>query len=175
MTLHVDITSDPRTRAYFNGLIQEVNTQFEIATKARATGYDVDSQVECIPVTDLADRTEKLTGPPGVAKRFRELLVIHNDRMDALFAIFKEIVLQEEGWYIEPDDEKRVEQGIKTCMVIMTEGVVVAPLDGLPYVKLTRNTDGTKYVDIYFAGPIRAAGGSAACCLSSWGITPKNY
>lgn len=157
------VVSDASTKKYFEKLILQVDEQFELATKARETGYDVHAKVECIPVTDLADRTEKLAGPIGVAAHFRAVLEQNKgDRMKALFQLFKEIVLEEADWYHEPSMEKRIEQGIKTCLVIMTEGVVVAPLDGLPYVKLGDNPDGTKYVDIYFAGPIRAAGASAA-------------
>lgn len=157
------IRADPDTQAYFDVLLERINQQFELAKAARATGFDIHPEVECIPVTDLADRTEKLAGPPGVAARFRIVLDENkNDRMKALFQLFREIVMQEGEWYANSDMEKRVEQGIKTCLVIMTEGVVVAPLDGLPYVKLADNSDGTKYVDIYFAGPIRAAGASAA-------------
>ncbi|MFH0970491.1 MAG: DNA polymerase II large subunit [Candidatus Diapherotrites archaeon] len=165
MTIHMlpGIRADPHTRSYFDTLVKGVNEQFELAQKARHTGFDVHHEVECIPVTDLADRTEKLAGPIGVAERFRNVLEENKgDRMNALFQLFKEIILEEGGWYANPDIEKRIEQGVKTCLVIMTEGVVVAPLDGLPYVKLGTNEDGTKYVDIYFAGPIRAAGASAA-------------
>ncbi len=163
MKLDIDLAADAHTKAYFEALIQRVTSQFELAQRARARGSDVSTEVECIPVTDLADRTEKLTGPEGVAKRFREILAENkNDRMKSIFQIFKEVVLEEGNWYHEPNMEKRVEQATKTALVIMTEGVVVAPLDGIPYVKLSDNADGTKYVDIYFAGPIRAAGGSAA-------------
>lgn len=164
MTIHMlpGINADPRTRAYFDSLVVQVNEQFNLAQKARATGFDVNYEVECIPVTDLADRTEKLAGPKGVAQRFRDILLEEKDRMKTIFRLFKEMVLEEGDWYKEPDMQKRIEQSIKTSLVIMTEGVVVAPLDGLPYVKLGDNSDGTKYVDIYFAGPIRAAGASAA-------------
>lgn len=157
------LTTDEHTKDYFAQLVKQIDEQFEVATQARATGFDVNPKVECIPVTDLADRTEKLAGPIGVAAHFRYVLEQNKgDRMKALFQLFKEIVLEEAEWYHEPSMEKRIEQGIKTCLVIMTEGVVVAPLDGLPYVKLSDNEDGSKYVDIYFAGPIRAAGASAA-------------
>ncbi|MEK6970503.1 MAG: DNA polymerase II large subunit [archaeon] len=164
MTIHMlpGIVADPRTMAYFDGIVEKVNRQFELAQAARKTGYDIHPEVECIPVTDLADRTEKLAGPVGVAKRFREIVGEEKDRMKAIFRLFKELVLEEGEWYHNPDMQKRVEQGIKTSLVIMTEGVVVAPLDGLPHVKIGDNPDGTKYVDIYFAGPIRAAGASAA-------------
>jgi DNA polymerase II large subunit len=60
-----------------------------------------------------------------------------------------------------PDEQKRLEQAIRTGLVLITEGVVVAPLDGVPKILISTNPDGTRFVDIYFAGPIRAAGGTA--------------
>ncbi|KYK22817.1 DNA polymerase II large subunit, partial [Thermoplasmatales archaeon SM1-50] len=41
-----------------------------------------------------------------------------------------------------------------------TEGVLVAPLEGIAEVRVGRNNDGTNYVDLYFSGPIRSAGGT---------------
>ncbi len=166
MNLHFDVASDPETKKYFDSLMEDILEKYALAEKARATGFDIHTEVECLPATDVADRTEKISGPKGVAKRFREIMAEVSkekggDRMKGVFVLFKEIVMQEGGWYAEENMEKRLEQGIKTCLVIMTEGVVVAPLDGIPYVKISTNPDGSKYVDIYFAGPIRAAGGSA--------------
>ena len=81
------------------------------------------------------------------------------DRMSTYFQLFEEILNQK--WCTIPDEQKRLEIGIKSCLLIETEGVVVAPLDGLPRVEINKNPDGSKYVDIFFAGPIRAAGGSS--------------
>ena len=36
----------------------------------------------------------------------------------------------------------------------------MAPLEGIAEVKLGKNSDGTDYVDLYFSGPIRSAGGT---------------
>ncbi|MFX1238991.1 MAG: DNA polymerase II large subunit, partial [Promethearchaeota archaeon] len=78
--------------------------------------------------------------------------------------IFKEII--EQKWCSIPDEEERVSQAIKTCLLIETEGVVVSPLDGLPKICISKNPDGSRYVDIYYAGPIRAAGGTVqALCI----------
>ena len=44
----------------------------------------------------------------------------------------------------------------------MTEGVVAAPLEGIAKVAIKKNFDNTKYLAVYFAGPIRSAGGTAA-------------
>ena len=73
------------------------------------------------------------------------------------------------------DEQKRVELAIKACLLIETEGVVVAPLDGIPKIEINRNPDGSKYIDIYFAGPIRAAGGSSTVIPLILGDFARKY
>jgi len=151
--------SDPLTKKYFEKLQKEVDKIYDIAQFARTKGYDHVQEVEIKQATNLAERTEAIIGPKGVAKRYFEILDKTNDRLKTIFEIFKEIVLGKLGNI--PDEELRVAQAIRTALVLLTEGVVVAPIDGLPRIKLSKNNDGSKYVDLYFAGPIRAAGGTA--------------
>jgi DNA polymerase II large subunit len=54
------------------------------------------------------------------------------------------------------------EQAIRTVLAIATEGVVSTPLEGISEVYIGLNKDGSKYIGIKYAGPIRAAGGTAA-------------
>src|SRR3989454_2903403 len=56
--------------------------------------------------------------------------------------------------------EKAVERAVRVGLAILTEGILVAPLEGLAGVKIKRNRDGTTYVDLSYAGPIRSAGGT---------------
>ena len=46
-------------------------------------------------------------------------------------------------------------------MALLTEGVVAAPTEGIAKISLGRNDDGTSYLMIFYAGPIRSAGGTA--------------
>ena len=46
-------------------------------------------------------------------------------------------------------------------MALLTEGVVSAPTEGIAKVGLGKNDDGSLYLKIYYAGPIRSAGGTA--------------
>ncbi|MFH1664440.1 MAG: DNA polymerase II large subunit [archaeon] len=155
-----EIKATQEIKKYFKELNAKVKEQYDTARKARSTGKDLSNSVECLPTADLAERTESIIGPKGVAKRYRELVLeLKGDRMKIMFKVFKEII--EEQWCVIPDDSKRVEQAIKTCLVLETEGVVVAPLDGVPKIEINKNMDGSKFIDIYFAGPIRAAGGSS--------------
>ncbi|MBN2127497.1 MAG: DNA polymerase II large subunit [Candidatus Diapherotrites archaeon] len=150
---------NPEIKNYFSLITKKVNAQFEIASNARKKGFDPETEIECQPTNDIADRTEKIIGPKGIAERFRTLSLKEKDRTKIIFQIFRELI--EQTWYHEPNAEKRLEQAVKTCLMLVTEGVVVAPLDGVPKVKISENFDKTKFVDIYFAGPIRAAGGTA--------------
>src|SRR2546426_5330061 len=56
--------------------------------------------------------------------------------------------------------EKAVERSVRVGLAILTEGILVAPLEGLAGVKIKRNRDGSSYVDLSYAGPIRSAGGT---------------
>ena len=156
----MELACEPLVEKYFGEIKSKVDRHYLKAVEARKTGKDAVTEVECPPTLDLADRTENIIGPEGVAKMYRELFSEFNgDRVKAIFKLFREIIEGRLGNI--PDNEKRLEQAVKTCLVLVTEGVVVAPLDGVPKVRISRNHDGSKYVDIYFAGPIRAAGGTA--------------
>ena len=152
--------TDPATAKYFAALGKKVDLFYNAAKRAKAKGKDISTDVECPPTLDLADRTENIIGPIGVAQWYRKLYEEYKgDRNRAIFRLFRDIIEGSLG-NIE-DAEKRLEQAVKTCLVLVTEGVVVAPLDGVPKVMISKNPDGSRYVDIYFAGPIRAAGGTA--------------
>ncbi|MEM0359912.1 MAG: DNA polymerase II large subunit [Candidatus Diapherotrites archaeon] len=156
------IVASPDIQKYFSNLEKKALEQVEIASKARAKGFDASTSIETQPVTDLADRAETIIGPKGIAKRYRELMAKaegENKRIKTIFTLFEEIIQQK--WCSIPDDSKRIEQAIKTALVLNTEGVVVAPIDGVPKVEISKNPDGSQYVDIYYAGPIRAAGGTS--------------
>ncbi|MBI4044131.1 MAG: DNA polymerase II large subunit [Candidatus Diapherotrites archaeon] len=154
------IVGEEKIRKYYEEFFTRVDEQFNAAVSAKESGRDVSVEVECRPTADLADRTENIIGPKGIAKRFREVFAENKeDRVKTIFQLFREIL--EQKWCSIPNEEKRLEQAVKSALVLVTEGVVVAPLDGVPQVKISKNPDGSRYVDIYFAGPIRAAGGTA--------------
>lgn len=160
MKLDIEVEAKGPVKNYYKSIIAEVEKQLDVAEKAKAMGFDVSTGIESTPVADLADRTEIIIGPVGIAKRYREVFEEKNgDRLEAIFQIFKEMIEQE--WCQIEDEGKRVEQAIKTALVLNTEGVVVAPLDGVPKIEINKNPDGSRYIDIYYAGPIRAAGGTS--------------
>jgi len=141
-------------------LLREQTQQLEqIAKTARSKGLDPTRDVEIRPADDVAGRVEGLVGPEGVAERIRELSETEPAHTVAL-EVAREIILgaNVEGW----DPERMAEQAIRTALAILTEGITAGPIEGIGTVKIKTNVDGSRYLAVYFAGPIRAAGGTEA-------------
>jgi DNA polymerase II large subunit len=149
---------------YFEGLEEETLKLYEIAKKARLKGHDIELEPEIPLAKDLAERVEGLVGPKGVAARIKEL-EDNISREEVAFQIASEIVKKTDVEGREDSlevREKKSDQAIRTALAILTEGVVAAPLEGIARVKIKRNFDSGWYFAVYFAGPIRSAGGTAA-------------
>nr|6KNB_B Chain B, DNA polymerase D DP2 (DNA polymerase II large) subunit [Thermococcus kodakarensis]6KNC_B Chain B, DNA polymerase D DP2 (DNA polymerase II large) subunit [Thermococcus kodakarensis] len=150
----------PEMKAYFESLQREIDRAYAIARKARAQGKDPSFDVEVPQATDMAGRVESLVGPPGVAERIRELVKEYGKEIAAL-KVVDEII---EGKFGDlGSKEKYAEQAVRTALAILTEGIVSAPLEGIADVKIKRNewADGSEYLALYYAGPIRSSGGTA--------------
>ncbi len=150
--------ASPAQKAYFDGLHSEAMRAYAIAKQARRKGKDPSLEVEIPPAEDLAARVEAQVGPVGVAERIREATKEIGNREIVSLRVASEVAadLLAQG----QSREKCLDQAVRTGLSILTEGVLVAPLEGIADVKIGANHDGTDYVDLYFAGPIRAAGGT---------------
>ncbi|MGA1822636.1 MAG: DNA polymerase II large subunit [Thermoplasmatota archaeon] len=143
---------------YFAGLKRDAEAAASIARTARSRGLDPVNDVEIPFADDLAGRVENLVGPPGVASKIRDLAPTMS--REALCLKIATDVARDMTAKGE-DRERALDQATRTGLAILTEGVLVAPLEGIAHVKIGKNSDSTSYADIYFAGPIRAAGGTA--------------
>ncbi len=144
-------------KQYFDSLQSEVDKCYAIAKEARKEGYDPELNVEILQAEDLASRVEGLLKDwdvKGVAKRIRELSKKHN-REEVSLLVAKEVARKHSRF-----KEKALEIAIRVGLAIITEGVLVAPLEGVAKVKIMKNSDDSSYVDIHYAGPIRSAGGT---------------
>ena len=144
---------------YFEHLQQGLKDAMQIAQAARSQGRDPTTDVEIPLAVDLAERVEKLIGIPGIAVRVRELEEKGLSREEAALAIgvdFAEGRLGKGASKIQS-----VENAIRTSVALLTEGVVAAPIEGIARVELGKNDDATEYLKVYYAGPIRSAGGTA--------------
>ncbi|MCW4006630.1 MAG: DNA polymerase II large subunit [Candidatus Bathyarchaeota archaeon] len=141
---------------YISCMETELKQMYDLSDKARAKGLDPALKTECIIAHDIADLVEGLVGPKGVAASIRELNKTLG-REEIAFKITEQIV---HGKFGEMHPEEAAEQAIRTALAIFTEGLTAAPIQGVAQVKIKANSDQTRYLAIYFAGPIRSAGGT---------------
>lgn len=141
---------------YANSLEIELGRLYEVAGKAREKGLDPEPTPESEVAKDIAELVEGLVGPPGVAKSIRELTG-KLPREELAFKIAEEIVY---GKFGHMETGNAAEQAVRTSLAILTEGITAAPLQGVAKVSIKTNSDRTKYLAIYYAGPIRSAGGT---------------
>jgi DNA polymerase II large subunit len=141
---------------YSEKLKAEYDRQYEIAKIARAKGLDPSLKVESDTTYDLADRVEKSVGPVGVAERIRELRK-QISREETALKVSEEIVL---GRFGRLGEEDAATQAVRTALAILDEAVTVAPIQGIHKVRVKQTQGRQRHLAIYFAGPMRAAGGT---------------
>lgn len=145
-------------KAYFERIHKDVEHIYDIAKQARAKGIDPSTDVECPPALDMAGRVETLVGPQGLADKIRAWKEAGADQDEICFRAMDEVL---EGKFPDVPKEELIERAVRVALAIKTEGVVSAPLEGIGKVIVRNNPlGGTPYLSIYFAGPIRAAGGT---------------
>lgn len=148
-----------KTPEYFDLLEKGLQDAMNIARAARSLGLDPTTEVEVPLAVDLAERVEKLIGIPGIAARIREMEAEGMSREESALAIGVDFAEGRLGRGLSRIES--VENAIRTSVAILTEGVVAAPIEGIARVDIGKNDDGTDYLKVYYAGPIRSAGGTA--------------
>ncbi len=142
---------------YFSRLQREVDSCYDVARRARTNGLDPELDVEIPQAADLAERVEKLLfewDVEGIAFRIRELSRDHN-REEVSILVAKEYVKMPAR-----SREFAIERAIRAGLAVLTEGILVAPLEGITGVTIGRNPDSSDYLTVFFSGPIRSAGGT---------------
>ncbi|KTG07930.1 type III effector protein [Haloprofundus marisrubri] len=148
----------PDDERYFARIENRLDEAFELADAAREQGKDPGTEVEIPVAKDMADRVENILEIEGVAERVRELEE-QMSREEAALALAEDFAEGRVGDY--DTRAGKVEGAVRTAVALLTEGVVAAPIEGIDRVEILSNDDGTEFVNVYYAGPIRSAGGTA--------------
>ncbi|RLG13718.1 MAG: DNA polymerase II large subunit [Candidatus Nanohalarchaeota archaeon] len=159
---------DEQTKEYFSVIEKNTNTCYAVAKKVKAKGIDIEDEINIPIAKDLAARVEGLISSfypkiknCGIQNGIRSLEKKYgkNSERVALEA-GRDIAL---GKYAKFDSKQEsLEMGLRIAIGYLTQGVVTAPLEGISDVLLKKNSDGTEYAAVYYAGPIRSAGGTAS-------------
>ena len=142
---------------YYSGLSNETYSVFEHAAAAKSSLSDSSGNIEPKIAFDLADRVAKMH-EIDIADPLREILKTNGKELSALI-LAKEIA---QGKYCLPDAtlEDKLDLAVRVGLAIITEGVTIAPLQGINEIKIKKNKDGTEYLSVSIAGPMRSAGGT---------------
>jgi len=144
--------------AYFDELETRLDEAIDLAERARERGADPTPEVEIPVAKDLAERVENLIGVEGVAERIRALEEEEDSREEVSLRLAEEFA---DGKFPPEERDEKAEAAIRTAVALLTEGVVAAPIEGIDGVDLLTNDDGSEYLRVEYAGPIRSAGGTA--------------
>ncbi|HLM92011.1 MAG TPA: DNA polymerase II large subunit [Thermoplasmata archaeon] len=144
---------------YFRAIESEVDRAYSVAERARQVGFDPETHPEIPRAQDMAMRVEKLLAHLGVEGISVEIRALSEKlpREEVAVAITRRLAtdITRGGTVAE-----RVDTALRVGLAILTEGILVAPLEGLAEVHVCEGPDGS-YIELYYAGPIRAAGGTA--------------
>jgi len=148
---------EKENRDYQNYLLEEVEKIYEFASKARSKGLDPSTEIEIPIAKNMAERVERLLGIEGISKKIMELELSGVSREKICFEVAKGIVDGDFGKY---EELEAIDKAVRSSVAILTEGVVAAPIEGIAKVKIDQS-NGNRFLRIYYAGPIRSAGGTA--------------
>lgn len=147
---------------YHEDMESQCDEVYQLAGIARAKGLDLRDVVEIPRAADLAGRAETLLeeyldGIP-IADDIREMLAV-KDRETA--SIDMAVKVAQTMHDRTADIQRSIDTGLRVGLAVLTEAVLVAPLEGIGRVQVLNNLDGSRFVSVDFCGPIRAAGGTA--------------
>jgi DNA polymerase II large subunit len=146
---------------YYTTILDQYESAYNMAEEAKSRGLDPNEIVESKTVFDLADRVNEMLGLSqfeGLAERLRHLL--HTTTKErATLTIAEEIAL---GKFGAMSTDQALQYAVRAGLAVITDGVTVAPIQGISTVVIKKNDDNSDYASISYAGPMRSAGGTEA-------------
>jgi DNA polymerase II large subunit len=146
----------PDIKAYSARLENDVRSSYELATRARSKGFDVTDRVEIPLATDMAERIEELIQIKGLANMIRDTSKTMS-REESSIHVARQVAKN----FLPQGKKMALDKAVRVGLAILTEGILVAPLEGIADVSVLPNDDGTEFASIVYSGPIRGAGGTA--------------
>ncbi len=146
--------------SYFHAVEESVDRAYAVAEAARREGLDPELSPEIPRAHDMATRVEKLLAHLGIEGISEEIRALAREmpREEVAVQIARKLAADSSRG---ASLAARVDAALRVGLAILTEGILVAPLEGLAEVHIREGPDRAPYVELYYAGPIRAAGGTA--------------
>ncbi|MFW6285859.1 MAG: hypothetical protein ACOC16_01675 [Nanoarchaeota archaeon] len=152
---------------YFKKIDEQTNFAYQAAKSSKLKGFDNSLCVEIGITKDISQRVETLVSilapqvlDSSIAKRVIELEKKYG-KLDWRIAFEIGYEVATEKFCKFKDKKEAMEIGIRIGFAYLTLGVVSAPIEGFINLDIKKRFDNQEYIAINYAGPIRAAGGTA--------------
>ncbi|MEM2874270.1 MAG: DNA polymerase II large subunit, partial [Candidatus Nanoarchaeia archaeon] len=167
------LVCSPHIAAYLENLDKSTKELYKIAQKAREQNLDPEPFVDIPLAVSVAQKVEALVS--SVAPQLKnsglstEIEALEKKYSPGDWRVALEIAKEvaQQKFCTFKDLREALETGIRVGFAYVTMGSVSAPLEGFVELRLKKRlVDGKDYMALYFAGPIRGAGGTAeAVCI----------
>jgi DNA polymerase II large subunit len=161
------MNAEEHTKIYFESIENKVNIAHDLATRCKSKGLDPTDTVEIMMARDMAERVVGLISvvcpelkESVVVDRIKELETKYGSQ-DWRVALTIALEVAEQKFFKFNDKIKAMEIGIRVGISYITNGVVSSPLEGFTKLEIKKRKDGGEYMALFFAGPMRSAGGTA--------------
>ncbi|MCA9497377.1 MAG: hypothetical protein KC589_10635 [Nanoarchaeota archaeon] len=152
---------------YFDSIDEKLKKAYDLAEKAKKKGLDPNDFVEMPLAKEISQRVEGLISvfapqvlKSGIAEAIQELESQYG-KLDWRVAMEIAYRVAKEEFCKFKDKKEAMEIGIRVGFAYNTLGVISAPLEGFIDLTIKKRKDGEEYLAMNFAGPVRAAGGTA--------------
>jgi len=153
---------------YFKEIEDRVKVCYSVAQEARERGLDPRTRVEIPIARSLAERVVGLISAiypqitdTKIVQRIQELEKEHG-MLDYTVALKIAEEVAKEIFCKFRSHEEAIDAGIRVGFAYITVGVVASPLEGYTHFKIKKTREGNNYFCVYYSGPVRSAGGTAA-------------
>lgn len=155
---------------YFDSIQSYLKKAYKLASSARSKGFDHTTKVEIALAKSLAER---VVGIVSIAvpqlSDVQGKIVKHIEELEKKFGKLNPSVAFNLAYDVASgkfckfeDIIKAIEAGVRIGFAYLTLGLVSSPLEGFVNIELQKTLDNKDYFTVYYAGPIRNAGGTAA-------------
>lgn len=153
---------------YFTDLKRKVEVAYAVAESARKKGLDPKSKVEVPLAISLAERVVGLISSlypqlnnKQLVNRILELEKEYGKLNPAVCLKIAEEIAKEKFCKFQ-NLQEAMDAGIRVGIAYITLGVVSSSIEGYTRFKLGKTKNNEDYMAVYYSGPIRSAGGTAA-------------
>ena len=153
---------------YFEQMNSKIVQSYLVANQARSKNYDPEDRVDIVLAKNMAKRVEGLireVAPQLVGSGMVEQIYEYEKQYSMLdwrvgFRIAEDVAKQKFCTF--RSEQEAIEIAIRVGFAYLTLGIVSAPLEGFTSLKVKHRQDGGKYLSLWYSGPVRGAGGTAA-------------